>query len=335
MSKNKTLTELFEEQVLKTPDNTALVFGDQKLTYKELNERSNQLANFLKAKGVQTETLVPICIDRSLEMLIGIIGILKAGAAYVPVDPEYPEERIRYMLEDTAAAVVITNKENRLKLPVSENINIIEIDGDLPEISRQPKKNIKVKIKPNNLAYAIYTSGSTGKPKGVMNEHGGVVNRLNWAQDYFRLTSDDSVLQKTTFCFDVSVWELLWPLLAGARLVIAKPGGHKDTGYLKSIIDEEKITMMHFVPSMLEIFLSELETGECTGLKKVLCSGEALKPSHVEQFIKKLPDAELHNLYGPTEAAIDVTCWSLKDKSESIKTVPIGRPVANTKNLHS
>ena len=335
--KDKTVVDFFEEQVKKSPDSIAVVFEDKKLTYKELNERANQLARYLQNKGVKEETLVPICLERSLEMITGILGILKAGAAYVPIDPEYPEDRKRFMLEDTGAAIAVTDDLNNLKISGTENIEIINIntgaDSDWQKISKLSKEDLKTKAKPENLAYAIYTSGSTGQPKGAMNEHRGIANRLNWAQDYFNLTAEDTVLQKTTFCFDVSVWELLWPLLAGSRLVFAKPGGEKDTWYLRSVIEKEKVTMLHFVPSMLDLFLNEIEPGECAGLKKVLCSGEALKPSHAESFMKKLPDAELHNLYGPTEAAIDVTYWSLNDnikEGESIDIIPIGKPVANT-----
>jgi len=331
--KDKTIVDLFEEQAAKTPQSIAVVFEEEQLSYQQLNERANQLAHYLRSKEVKEETLVPVCIERSLEMIVGILGILKAGGAYVPIDPEYPAERISYMLEDTAASIIISSKASRSKLQASENIEIIELDNDwstgvgqLSTFNCQPST-----LKPHHLAYVIYTSGSTGKPKGVMNQHSGVVNRLCWAQDYYKLTDKDSVLQKTTFSFDVSVWELLWPLLAGAKLVFAKPGGHKDNDYLKSIIEEREISMLHFVPSMLGAFLPDLEPGDCKSLRKVLCSGEALKHSHVELFKEKLPDAELHNLYGPTEAAIDVTYWSLPEKEKEIKTVPIGRPVANTR----
>jgi amino acid adenylation domain-containing protein/non-ribosomal peptide synthase protein (TIGR01720 family)/FkbM family methyltransferase len=328
--KTKTIVNLFEEQVEKTPGSIAVAYEGQQLTYKELNERSNQLAHYLRSKGVKEETLVPICLERSLEMIIGILGILKAGGAYVPIDPEYPEERIGYMLADINAAITITSKVSSSSLHFAKNLQLISLDTEWNSIGSYPTSNPSTVLAPENLAYVIYTSGSTGKPKGVMNEHRGLVNRLCWAQEYYQLTGNDSVLQKTTFCFDVSVWELLWPLLAGSKLVFAKPEGHKDPEYLKSIIDSQNITMMHFVPSMLGIFLSDVQKEECKGLKKVLCSGEALKQSQVEQFIEKLPHAELHNLYGPTEAAIDVTYWSLSDRQKKIQVVPIGKPVANT-----
>ena len=328
--KDKTIVDLFEVQSAKTPDANAVVFEEEHLTYKELNERANQLAHYLRSMGVKEETLVPICIERSLEMIIGILGILKSGGAYVPIDPEYPEDRINFMLEDSNAKVVLTSSKSCQKLPAVKDLTIIELDSQWVNINEQPVDNLPVIATADNLAYVIYTSGSTGKPKGVMNEHGGLMNRLCWAQDYYGLTIWDSVLQKTTYCFDVSVWELLWPLMVGSRLVFARPDGHKDTAYLRSIIDSENITMLHFVPSMLEVFLFDLKIGECKGLRKVLCSGEALKLKQVELFTEKLPHAELHNLYGPTEAAIDVTYWSIPGGQEIIDMVPIGKPVSNT-----
>ncbi|MEO8110617.1 MAG: amino acid adenylation domain-containing protein [Ginsengibacter sp.] len=327
----KNIIELFEEQVLKTPGETALIFEEETLTYHQLNERSNQLAKFLQGKGVKEEAFVPICIERSLEMSIGILGILKAGGAYVPIDPEYPADRIEYILEDTAASIILCNDKSKSILPAIENCDVISLDGDWEMIGEQPVSNVQNSLAFHNAAYVIYTSGSTGKPKGVINEHGGIANRLNWAQDYFTLTAGDVVLQKTSFSFDVSVWELIWPLLTGAKLVLAKPGGHRDNDYLKQIIDRHSITMLHFVPSMLGVFLPDVNEGECNSINKVLCSGEALNPTHANLFRHKLPNAELHNLYGPTEAAIDVSYWSLDNSmEEDIKLVPIGKPVANT-----
>ena len=326
--RDKTIIDLFEQQAAKTPEAIAVIFEGEELTYKELNARSNQLANYLQKQGIKQGTLVPVCLERSIEMITGILGTLKAGGAYVPIDPDYPAARISYMLEDTGAKLVLSSSACRAKLPTG--IEVITIDGDREQIAKEKDSNLQTNISPEHLAYVIYTSGSTGKPKGVMNEHGGLVNRLSWAQGYFKLKSTDTVLQKTTFCFDVSVWELLWPLLAGSRLVFTKPGGQADSSYLKAIIAEKKITMLHFVPSMLGAFLTDLEAGECRGLKNVLCSGEALSAAQVQLFTEKLPGVKLHNLYGPTEAAIDVTCWTYENKGESIATVPIGKPVGNT-----
>jgi amino acid adenylation domain-containing protein len=328
---DQTIVELFEQQVKRSPQATAIIFEDQILSYQELNEKSNQLAHYLKAKGVKPETLVPICLERSVEMMIGILGILKSGGAYVPIDPQYPQDRMAYMLNDCNSAFLLTTEKHTIK---SQNvIQQINLKTTWKQIESYPNSNLKSEAKLKNLAYVIYTSGSTGKPKGVMNQHSGLLNRLLWAQDYYKLSVEDKVLQKTTFCFDVSVWELLWPLISGSQLIFAKPEGHKDQQYLKQIIEEQKITMLHFVPSMLEVFLTDINPSECPSLKKVLTSGEALKPSQVKLFKEKLPGTELHNLYGPTEAAIDVTYWSLPEKKKKIKLVPIGKPVSNTQIL--
>lgn len=326
---DKNLIDLFEEQVIKTPEAIATVYEDEILTYRQLNEQSNQLANYLISKGVSKETLVPICLERSNLMIVGILGILKAGGAYVPVDPQYPADRINHMLEDIGASLIICTGESSARLPAS-NAVIVKLDDDVAFIDKQSINNPKVDLKPNNLAYVIYTSGSTGMPKGAMNEHGAVVNRLLWAKDYFEADSSDSILQKTTFSFDVSVWELLLPIISGAKLIFAKPEGHKDNDYLLSTIDTAQITMLHFVPSMLGNFLPDVQAGNIKSLRKVLCSGEALKPWQVELFKEKLPDVELHNLYGPTEAAIDVTCWTVPENIDDLSIVPIGKPVANT-----
>jgi amino acid adenylation domain-containing protein len=326
---NENLVSLFEDQVKKTPDAIAVKFEERSLTYLELNARSNQLARYLQLQGVGKEALVPVCLERSFEMLIGILGILKSGGAYIPVDPEYPVDRIAYMLNDSAAKIVLSSGAGTSKLPGS-NLQVIELDKDWELISKQDNSNLDTVITTDQLAYVIYTSGSTGKPKGAMNEHGGVVNRLNWTQSYFGLTAADTVLQKNTFSFDVSVWELLWPVLTGAKLVFAKPGAQGDSLYLKSVIESQSITLLHFVPSMLSVFLLDIEKGDCPELKHVLCSGEALTTAQVKLFRSKLPHVVLHNLYGPTEAAIDVTYWSDLEKDSDIEIVPIGAPVSNT-----
>ncbi|QEM10871.1 amino acid adenylation domain-containing protein [Mucilaginibacter rubeus] len=329
---DKNLVSLFEEQVKKTPEAIAVKFEGDTLTYQKLNERANQLARYLQLQGVAKETLVPICLERSFEMLIGIIGILKAGGAYIPVDPEYPVDRIAYMLNDSAAKIVLSSGAGTSKLQAG-TLQVIELDKDWELISEQDNSNLDTIITVDQLAYVIYTSGSTGKPKGAMNEHGGVVNRLAWTQSYFGLADEDTVLQKNTFSFDVSVWELLWPVLTGAKLVFAKPGAQGDSLYLKSVIERQNVTLLHFVPSMLSVFLLDIEKGDCPELKHVLCSGEALTTAQIKLFRSKLPHVALHNLYGPTEAAIDVTYWSDLEKDPNIEIVPIGAPVSNTQ-LH-
>ncbi|MEO6549687.1 MAG: amino acid adenylation domain-containing protein [Ferruginibacter sp.] len=325
-----TIPSLFEEQVVKTPEGIAAVFENKQLTYRELNERSNQLAHFLRSKGIKDEMLVPICLERSIEMIVGIMGILKAGGAYVPIDPEYPNERIGYMLNDLSANIILCSKSSKEKLAFVADLDTIELDGDLTIIGNQPSVNLCLPLQSHHLAYVIYTSGSTGMPKGAMNEHGAVTNRLLWAQDYFNVGSTDSILQKTTFSFDVSVWELLLPLISGARLVFATPEGNRDNEYLKQTIEAQNITIVHFVPSMLDIFLPALQAGDCAKLQNVLCSGEALKPGQVALFKQKLPATALYNLYGPTEAAVDVTYWNVPTNQQQVDMVPIGKPVANT-----
>jgi amino acid adenylation domain-containing protein len=324
---DKCLHDLFEEQVERTPDAVAVVSGDQQLTYRELNARANQLAHYLISKGVGPEEMVGLYMERSLEMVIGIYGIIKAGGAYVPLDPEYPPDRIAFMVEETDVPVLLTQKHlvNSLTGP---RANVICLDSEWDVINAEPAHNPNSGVKPENLAYVIYTSGSTGRPKGVMNEHRGIVNRLLWMQDEYNLDREDRILQKTPFSFDVSVWEFFWPLLTGARLVVARPGGHKDPAYLVDIIVEHQITTLHFVPSMLQIFLEEEDVVRCHSIKRVICSGEAL-PYDLQCRFFEILDTELHNLYGPTEAAVDVTYWPCRQDQE-LKIVPIGYPVANT-----
>jgi amino acid adenylation domain-containing protein len=325
------LIDLFSEQALKTPDNIAVKYKDQQLTYRELAERSNQLARYLQILGVTTETLVPLCTDRCIEMQVAILGILKSGAAYVPIDPGYPYERISYILKDTGAKVIITTSDRSSVLQAQEGQRLIMMDTDWSVIAKEDKASLSQQSRPGNVAYVIYTSGSTGIPKGVMIEHKGLYNRILWAQEYFKLESKDVFLQKTNFCFDVSVWELLWPMITGSKLVFAEPGLHKDIAYLKSVVNKEAVTIMHFVPYALNGFLEEIHNGEVQSLKKVICSGEALSPATVDVFKEKLKSVELYNLYGPTEASIDVSYWHLGASGyQSGMNIPIGRPVANT-----
>ncbi|NEQ98487.1 MAG: amino acid adenylation domain-containing protein, partial [Cyanothece sp. SIO2G6] len=322
---------LFEAQVERTPEAIALQFETQSLTYAQLNAKANQLAHHLQTLGVGPETLVGICVERSLEMVIGLFGILKAGGAYVPIDPGYPSDRLTYMLTDSATPVLLTQQHLVAALP-EHSATCLCLDTDWPTIATHPKTNPDSSVQSTHLAYLIYTSGSTGKPKGVMNEHRGVCNRLLWMQDEYQLEGSDRVLQKTPFSFDVSVWEFFWPLLAGARLVVAKPEGHKDSGYLSELIAQTGITTLHFVPSMLQVFLETANLTQCSSIKRVICSGEALPLALQERFFTSFESShqpQLHNLYGPTEAAIDVSYWPCHPDSD-LATVPIGWPIANT-----
>ncbi|WP_106804286.1 non-ribosomal peptide synthetase [Pseudomonas sp. S5D5] len=318
----QTLHGMFEAQVARTPHAIALKAGELQLTYAELNARANQLAHHLLALGVQPGSRVAICVERGLDMVIGLYAILKAGAAYVPLDPAYPLERLAYMLADSAPVAVLAQAATRGLLG-----DVAVVDLDQPCWQHQPLDNPTVAAV---SAYVIYTSGSTGQPKGVINEHAGVVNRLLWMQDAYALTADDAVLQKTPFSFDVSVWEFFWPLSTGARLVMARPEGHKDPAYLCAVIAAEQITTLHFVPSMLDVFLAHGDVSQAAGVVRVMCSGEALPGSLVRRFKHQLPGSELHNLYGPTEAAVDVTAWNCAGAVTPDNT-PIGKPIANTR----
>jgi amino acid adenylation domain-containing protein/FkbM family methyltransferase len=335
--KDKCVHQLFIEQVKRNGEKTAVVCGDKELSYEQLYERSHEVALYLQGQGVKPDDLVGVCMERSVEMVVSLLGILQAGGAYVPLDPEYPEERLAYMLQDSRAVIVLTQEELRNKLAglITGNPRLIALDRQWAEISecvmelKANKVGLRQEVKANNLAYVIYTSGSTGQPKGAMNEHRGVVNRLLWMQSAYELNEEDAVLQKTPFSFDVSVWEFFWPLFTGARLVMARPEGHKDPDYLVDTICRQGITTLHFVPPMLQVFLEHHGARQCSSLKRVVCSGEALPSMLVRRFAERLPKAKLYNLYGPTEAAVDVTEWTCP-KENVPNIIPIGRPIANT-----
>ena len=325
--RDRCLHELIEDQVQRTPEAVAVVFGETQLTYRQLNQRANSLAHDLQELGVGPDTLVGICVERSLEMVIGLLGILKAGGAYVPLDPEDPTERLAFMLGDAGVRVLVTQASIEASLP-SHQARIVRLDRDWCTIAQSPDRLSRT-VTAQHLAYMIYTSGSTGAPKGAMNTHLGIVNRLLWMQDTYRLQPSDRVLQKTPFSFDVSIWEIFWPLLTGAGLVVARPGGHRDSAYLSGLIPKEKITTVHFVPSMLSSFLEHSGLrSPFLSLKRVICSGEALSFELQQRFFS-CQQAELHNLYGPTEAAVDVTHWACERNGE-LRIVPLGRPIANT-----
>lgn len=321
----KTLMDLFEEQVERTPDAKALVFEGRELTYRELDRASNRLASRLKSMGAGPDTLIGISMRRSVELVVGLYGILKADAAYVPIDPDYPDERVRFVLDDSGITLLLT-QSHLLERLSSERYRILALDTE--SLEEEDDQALSRAARPENLAYMIYTSGSTGRPKGVMNTHLGICNRLFWMQDTYPLGAADRVLQKTPYSFDVSVWEFFWPLQVGATLVVARPQGHLDSRYLAQRIQQDQITTIHFVPSMLQIFLGEKSIKQCAGLKRIICSGEALPVELANQCRQILP-AELHNLYGPTEAAVDVSSWACPKQIDRPR-VPIGRPISNT-----
>ncbi len=315
------------EQARRTPDAAALTFEGETLTYRELDDRAGRLAARLRRLGAGPEIRVGIAAERSLELVVGLLGILKAGACYVPLDPSYPAERLAFMLEDSQEGIeepiLLTQERLASALPPHRGRVLL-----LDEIMDAAPVAAPV-VLPEHPAYVIYTSGSTGRPKGAVNSHRAIVNRLVWMQEEYGLTPGDVVLQKTPFSFDVSVWELFWPLMVGARLVVARPGGHQDTAYLAGLIRREGVTTLHFVPSMLQVFLEQPGVETCASLRRVICSGEALPFELQQRFFAKMGSfAGLHNLYGPTEAAVDVAVWACESNGAR-PIVPIGRPISN------
>ncbi|WP_412180150.1 condensation domain-containing protein, partial [Variovorax paradoxus] len=294
---------LIARQAAARPDAQAVVFGELQLSYGELNGRANRLAHRLIAMGVGPESRVGLAVERSIEMVVGILGILKAGGAYVPLDPEYPAERLSYMVADSGVALVLT--QSHLSVPGCEGLRVLALDT--LDLSDEPDTDPGVAVHGEHLAYVIYTSGSTGRPKGAANRHRSLFNRLAWMQQAYALEATDTVLQKTPFSFDVSVWEFLWPLMQGARLAVAAPGDHRDPERLVQLIRRHAVSTLHFVPSMLQAFLAHRGVEACTSVRRIVCSGEALPAEAQNEVLRRLPAAALYNLYGPTEAAIDVT----------------------------
>ncbi|MEV0177421.1 amino acid adenylation domain-containing protein, partial [Streptomyces sp. NPDC050803] len=324
-----TLPAAFEAQAARTPDATAVVFEDTRLTYAELNERANRLARLLVRHGVGPERRVAIALPRSLELVVALHAVVKAGGAYLPVDTDYPADRIAHLLTDAAPELVLTRGDVAGRLPASQAPHLLVDEADTTALpgSDLTDADRTAPLGLDHPAYVIYTSGSTGRPKGVVVSHAAIANRLLWMQDAYRLDATDRVLQKTAFGFDVSVWEFFWPLAVGATLVVARPEGHRDAAYLAGLIQDRRITTVHFVPSMLQAFLQEPTAMRCTSLRRVVCSGEALPRDLQQQFHQLLP-AALHNLYGPTEAAVDVTAWPCAP-DDTGTSVPIGRPIWN------
>lgn len=312
----------FEENAALHPGQLALVMEDQHLTYGELNGRANCIANLVEG-GV-----VGICLERSVEMVASIYGIQKAGGAYLPLEPALPKRRLQDIITTAGSKQVITSRDlSHLFNDIDVELIITE-DIDWSKTVPVPDTHVHA----TDIAYVIFTSGSTGKPKGVAITHEGLSNRIDWMQNAYKLQRHDRVLQKTPFSFDVSVWEFFWPLAYNATLVIAPPGLHKDPGGLSEYIDRHAVSVLHFVPSMLQVFLEFHQHGANHCIQKIFCSGEALTYHHIEECMRRLPNAELHNLYGPTEASIDVTSWNCYHISDAC-TPPIGRPIQNMQCL--
>jgi amino acid adenylation domain-containing protein/FkbM family methyltransferase len=316
---------LVEEQVKRTPGNVAVQLEDQELTYADLDARADRLAQTLRRRGIGPDVPVAICIDRSLEMIVGILGILKAGGAYVPLDPAYPAERLRFLLEDSGAPLLLTVRRLAVGL-TGVAAEVLHLDSE-PESAGEPVRPAAGGVTPDNLAYVIYTSGSSGRPKGVAVPHRAIANRLLWMQERFPLEAEDRLLQKTSFSFDASIWEIFMPLFSGVRLVLARPEGHKDSAYLAEAIRRHDVTVVQFVPSVLQVMVEEPAFARCASLRRVFCGGEAL-PAELQKRFFGLLDADLHNLYGPTETSIDATSWPCRTGASGA-IAPIGRPISN------
>ncbi|WP_405020634.1 amino acid adenylation domain-containing protein [Kitasatospora sp. NBC_00070] len=323
-----TLVSRIAERVAAAPDAVAVVFEGVELTYRQLDERAGLLARRLVAAGAGPDRIVAVAVPRSVELMVALLGVLKSGAAYLPLDVEYPAERLAVMVEDAAPVCLLSVPGQAESLPVLPGVPVLTVDGAGP--GAEP-----VAAEAEHAAYVIFTSGSTGRPKGVVVTHRAIVNRLDWMREVYSVTPEDRVLQKTPAGFDVSVWEFFLPLVSGARVVLARPGGHREPEYLAALTGAQGITACHFVPSMLTAFTGAAEQDPAVragfqGVRRVYCSGEALPAAAVDRFAALWPQIELHNLYGPTEAAVDVTyhrAWA------GSGTVPIGRPVWNT-TLH-
>ncbi|NEW06408.1 amino acid adenylation domain-containing protein [Paenibacillus sp. SYP-B3998] len=337
--REKTIHRMFEEQVELGPDAVAVVFEEAQLTYRELNERANQLAQTLRDMGVKADQLVGIMTERSLAMMVGIMAILKAGGAYVPIDPEFPEERIRYLLEDSGAKLLLVQGH------LQESVSRVSFAGTVLSLDdehayRADGSNLAAVNNAGDAAYVIYTSGTTGRPKGVVVEHGSVINRLMWMQKQYAIGEGDTILQKTAITFDVSVWELFWWAFIGAKVCLLSVGGEKNPAAIVETIARGHISTMHFVPSMLHAFLAYVEQqpeqeirSKLSTLRQVFTSGEALIATQVERFyryIAPVNGARLINLYGPTEATVDVTYFDCQ-ADQAYSSVPIGKPIDNTK----
>ena len=319
---------LFQAAVAGHPDRIAIEFGERQLTYAELERMATRIARRLVELGAGPGAMVGLLCERSVELVAAVYGIVMARAAYVPLDPEYPAERIGYMVAETEMRVVLG--QNRFRgLVTDPGVVMLDLDELLGAAEPDAGGAELPPVQPDDVAYVIYTSGSTGRPKGVANAHRGVVNRMLWTQERFGLGPDDVALHKTPLSFDTSVSELFWPLQTGARLVVAAPGGHRDPAYLVETITRHRVDTIDFVPSMLRLFLDHPAAGSCASLRRVICGGEALTRDLVDRFFAVLPAAELYNGYGPTEAAIDVTAWQCRP-DDSLPVVPIGAPMANT-----
>ncbi len=319
------LFRLFENQVTQQAEHPAIYFEDQVLTYKTLNIYANRLADYLREE-VKANDVVGVILNRSVEMVVTLLAIEKAGAAYLPIDPSMPKKRIAYMLENANVGTVILHQSLEDLIPDFQR-RVLNLDKNPVHLSEKYlSENKDLNIDQEDLSYVIYTSGSTGNPKGCMVPHRAITNRILWMQDLYQLSPQDRILQKTPYSFDVSVWEFFWPLMAGATIVVAKPNGHKSPRYLVEVINKYKVSVCHFVPSMFRVFLNDVKSKSCESLRYVFTSGEALTYDLLERFVDGF-ESRLINLYGPTEAAVDVTYWECHKNHD--QRVPIGKAIAN------
>ncbi len=322
------LHQLFEAQATRTPDAVAIVCGDHALTYAELNRRANHLAQYLHVQGVGPDVLVALCVERSLDFVVAALGVVKAGGAYVPIDPAYPAEHLQFILDDSQAAVLLTQEAIRTGLPPHRGL-VVCLDAEWPLIERLPATAPVTTVQPEHLAYVIYTSGSTGRPKGTLLTHRGLVNYLCWRQHTWPLTSQDRLLHTFSFSFDPSVGNLFWPLLAGAQVVLTRAEEQHDSRALVRLLQTHRITITASTPSLYQMLLDEPALAECHSLRHVVSGGEALSLALQQRLFAHLhADAELVNVYGPTEATIETTTWVCSRKATT-EIVPIGRPMTN------
>jgi amino acid adenylation domain-containing protein len=315
-------------QSQQTPDEVALVSGAEQISYRRLDRLVAAMAGRLAASGVRPEQVVALCFERSIELVVSLLATLRAGGAFLPLDPEEPAERLAMMVRDADVVAVLASPTTAAVVR-DIHADVITVDASELEEAATGTAPLPVAIHPRAAAYVIYTSGSTGRPKGCVNEHRSLSNRLRWMQSAYPIGPGDRVLQKTACTFDVSVWEFLWPLMTGAALVLAEPGGHRDPAYVRDAIRRHGITVVHFVPSFLRTFVMLAGVEECASLRHVISSGESLTSHLRDQCRDRLP-GRLHNLYGPSEAAIDVSSYAV-DPTETGPIVPIGRPIANTR----
>ena len=323
---------LFEAQAARTPGATAVSHDGERVTYAELNARANRLAHHLRRRGVGREVRAAICMERGVEMVVSMLAILKAGGAWVPLDPAHPAERLERMLADSGAAVLLTQDRLRAALPAAAGIDVLRVDAEGPAIAAESAENPESGATPGGLAYVIYTSGSTGTPKGVGIEHRALVNHMAWFIRDFGVTASDRVLQKTPVVFDASVWEFYAPLLVGGELVMARHEGERDPRYLARTLRDRGVTVLQLVPSLLRVLLDEPELAECTSLRQLFCGGEPLPGELVRRAAQLLPGVRITNLYGPAECCIDTSMHRCGDADGERAVVPIGRPVSNTQS---